>query len=124
MRNPETGRQYKLCKECGQPMLPKGAVKKPNEYDHAQGCPKRSGIPEGSGAMKQRIRNMVQIIRELEKRAAYFERRCKRTEGTEASFDLGAASNLRAMALWCGSAEKSKLPQQPTSRKGAGKERA
>jgi hypothetical protein len=30
---------YKLCKDCGQPMLPKGAVKKPNEYDHAQGCP-------------------------------------------------------------------------------------
>ncbi len=28
------------CSECGQPMLPKGAVKRPNEYDHAQGCPK------------------------------------------------------------------------------------
>lgn len=29
----------KLCKDCGQPMLPKGAVKLLNEYDHAQGCP-------------------------------------------------------------------------------------
>ncbi len=28
------------CKDCGQPMLPKGAVKRPNEYDHAQGCPR------------------------------------------------------------------------------------
>ncbi len=27
------------CKDCGQPMLPKGKVKKLNEYDHAQGCP-------------------------------------------------------------------------------------
>ncbi len=27
------------CKDCDQPMLPKGAVKKPNEYDHASGCP-------------------------------------------------------------------------------------
>ncbi len=27
------------CKDCGQPMLPKGGVKKPNEYDHARGCP-------------------------------------------------------------------------------------
>lgn len=29
----------RLCKECGQPMLPKGKVKKPNHYDHASGCP-------------------------------------------------------------------------------------
>jgi hypothetical protein len=32
------------CKGCGQPMLPRGAIKKPNEYDHARGClfrPKR-----------------------------------------------------------------------------------
>ncbi len=27
------------CPDCGQPMLPKGKVKKTNEYDHAQGCP-------------------------------------------------------------------------------------
>ena len=31
--------KYKLCPECGQPMKPKGVKKKPNEYDHAQGCP-------------------------------------------------------------------------------------
>jgi hypothetical protein len=31
--------RYKLCPLCGQPMLPKGIEKKPNEYDHAQGCP-------------------------------------------------------------------------------------
>jgi len=29
---------YKLCRECGQPMKPKGVHKLPNEYDHAQGC--------------------------------------------------------------------------------------
>lgn len=29
----------KRCSECGQPMLPKGVKKLPNEYDHAQGCP-------------------------------------------------------------------------------------
>jgi len=31
--------KYKLCKDCGQPMLPKGAKKQPDMYDHAQGCP-------------------------------------------------------------------------------------
>jgi hypothetical protein len=30
---------YKRCKGCGQPMKPKGVKKKPNEYDHARGCP-------------------------------------------------------------------------------------
>ena len=30
---------YELCPECGQPMLPPGEVKRPNEYDHARGCP-------------------------------------------------------------------------------------
>ncbi len=30
---------YRLCEHCGQPMLPEGEVKKPNEYDHAHGCP-------------------------------------------------------------------------------------
>jgi hypothetical protein len=30
---------YKLCRFCGQPMKPKGIRKKPDEYDHAQGCP-------------------------------------------------------------------------------------
>ena len=29
----------KLCRFCDQPMKPKGVKKKPNEYDHAQGCP-------------------------------------------------------------------------------------
>ncbi len=35
------GRQeeYTLCKLCGQPMLPPGHTKEPNQYDHAQGCP-------------------------------------------------------------------------------------
>ena len=32
----------KPCPECGQPMKPKGIKKLPNEYDHAQGCPKRA----------------------------------------------------------------------------------
>lgn len=27
------------CPECGQPMLPTGEAKRPNEYDHARGCP-------------------------------------------------------------------------------------
>jgi hypothetical protein len=31
--------EAKLCRLCGQPMLPKGVKKKPNEYDHARGCP-------------------------------------------------------------------------------------
>ena len=30
----------KLCDECGQPMLPPGVTKRPNEYDHARGCPR------------------------------------------------------------------------------------
>lgn len=30
----------RLCPDCGQPMLPPGAIKKPNEYDHASGCPR------------------------------------------------------------------------------------
>jgi len=28
-----------LCSHCGQPMLPDGIKKLPNEYDHAAGCP-------------------------------------------------------------------------------------
>lgn len=32
-------RGYKLCKECGQPILKKGQVRKhPDEYRHARGC--------------------------------------------------------------------------------------
>ena len=27
------------CPDCGQPMLPPGETKRPNEYDHASGCP-------------------------------------------------------------------------------------
>lgn len=27
-----------FCPECGQPLLPPGVEKRPNEYDHAQGC--------------------------------------------------------------------------------------
>ena len=30
----------KDCPDCGQPMLPAGEVKRPNEYDHASGCPR------------------------------------------------------------------------------------
>lgn len=35
------GRECKTCRLCGQPMKPKGVRKRPNEYDHAQGCPYR-----------------------------------------------------------------------------------
>lgn len=31
--------KYIYCEECGQPMLPSGAEKKENEFDHASGCP-------------------------------------------------------------------------------------
>lgn len=34
-----TGIAPKLCRFCGQPMKPKGVPKRPDEYDHAQGCP-------------------------------------------------------------------------------------
>lgn len=32
-------KKYRLCRFCGQPMKPKNVKKRPNEYDHAQGCP-------------------------------------------------------------------------------------
>jgi len=28
----------KACPDCGQPMKPKGVKKRPDEWDHAQGC--------------------------------------------------------------------------------------
>lgn len=28
------------CPDCDQPMLPAGQLKRPNEYDHASGCPR------------------------------------------------------------------------------------
>lgn len=34
------GRVCKLCPDCDQPMRPRGVKKKPNEYDHASGCPR------------------------------------------------------------------------------------
>lgn len=34
-------KEVALCEHCGQPMLPPGIKKLPNEYDHAQGCPAR-----------------------------------------------------------------------------------
>ena len=38
MSNPLRG--YKLCKECGQPMLKKGQRRKHrDDYQHASGCP-------------------------------------------------------------------------------------
>jgi hypothetical protein len=34
---------YKLCSECGQPMLKKGQKREhPDDYRHARGCPKAS----------------------------------------------------------------------------------
>lgn len=33
-------RPNEACTDCGQPMLPPGEVKRPNEYDHARGCPR------------------------------------------------------------------------------------
>ena len=33
------------CPECDQPMLPAGEVKRPNEYDHARGCPRTAQAP-------------------------------------------------------------------------------
>src|SRR5208282_3520913 len=44
------------CKGCGQPMLPKGAIKKPNEYDHAQGCPFDKG-----GKQMKRTRYVIAV---------------------------------------------------------------
>lgn len=35
-----------MCRHCGQPMRPKGVPKRPNEYDHAQGCPARKEAPD------------------------------------------------------------------------------
>ena len=32
------------CPDCGQPMLPPGKAKRPNEYDHASGCPRLAGF--------------------------------------------------------------------------------
>src|SRR5688500_19787716 len=32
--------RWRNCEACGQPMLPKGAVKKPEELGHARGCPR------------------------------------------------------------------------------------
>lgn len=48
------------------------------------------------------------IVRELERRATYFERRYNRTKD---SFDVGAGSNLRAIAIWAGSKQPSKLKE-------------
>lgn len=38
--DPNTGRAYELCPDCDCPMLPPGVEKRPNEYDHASGCPR------------------------------------------------------------------------------------
>lgn len=40
---------YKLCKFCGQPMKPKNVRKRPNEYDHAQGCPYARKVASSGG---------------------------------------------------------------------------
>jgi hypothetical protein len=31
--------ESQVCRFCGCPMKPKGVKKRPDEYDHAQGCP-------------------------------------------------------------------------------------
>lgn len=42
-------RGYKLCKECGQPMLKRGQVRKhPDAYRHASGCPADTKAARGS----------------------------------------------------------------------------
>lgn len=38
-KNPAAVALGRLCRFCDQPMRPKGTPKRPNEYDHAQGCP-------------------------------------------------------------------------------------
>ncbi len=47
------------CKDCGQPMLPKGAVKNPNEYDHAQGCPSDGRDPRSDPKAGDVLRKRV-----------------------------------------------------------------
>src|SRR5689334_14094226 len=62
----------KLCEGCGQPMLPDGAKKLPNEYDHAQGCPLdkatqqvEQATPWTPGAWEARTYELVQLRAEL-----------------------------------------------------------
>jgi hypothetical protein len=39
-RRPITRKGYKLCRQCGQPVLKKGQQRKhPDDYRHARGCP-------------------------------------------------------------------------------------
>ncbi len=47
------------CKDCGQPMLPKGAAKRPNEYDHARGCPSDPRNSAKFGAGYERLRDGI-----------------------------------------------------------------
>ena len=38
-------KRYKLCPECGQPMLKKGQKRKhPDDYRHARGCPMEAAM--------------------------------------------------------------------------------
>lgn len=46
----------KICKSCKQPMLPKGVIKRPNEYDHAGGC------PEGKACISFRPMNGARAV--------------------------------------------------------------
>lgn len=41
----EEARRRGVCPDCDQPMLPGGQVKRPNEYDHARGCPSATQAP-------------------------------------------------------------------------------
>ena len=42
----------KLCPDCGQPMLPRGVVKQPDYYDHANGCPRDPKLTDDGRARK------------------------------------------------------------------------
>ncbi len=45
-----------LCPGCDQPMLPPGEVKRPNEYDHASGCPRGpSAVLSAHGTYRYRL---------------------------------------------------------------------
>lgn len=73
---------YKLCDGCGCPIKP--GRHKPNEYDHAQGCPrdrskKATGKRRPNSAMDRLMAEMMRMVDETEKRMtpAEFARACR-----------------------------------------------
>lgn len=52
------------CPDCGQPLLPPGTVKKPNEYDHASGCP-QEWVNATHAALLERHAELVKKNAEL-----------------------------------------------------------